>query len=1464
MGVDPAQPQAKAGTPDFEDIWKAAIQRYEDITAVKLQSIAKATKLDDVLQVVHDKETKFKTFRHDGSRVDRFRGLLAKSLKPVEALAHLTASAAQGAFPPSMAVFSAVRYLVSSVNAVSADYDKVTGFFEDLDLYLNRLKILQEWAPPVPELQKAVVEVLASVLVLSGISAKYIKTNRIVKAFKHLASGEDSELTTAYAHFHKMVEQEAGAVRNATLAGVEQVKQQNTAMHTDLQKGFITLKVDGEITRDMLVDTAYLGKRLKRMVQVSVVHQNQEAAAEREEILKGLSSLEFHDRQRAVFDLHYQGTGQWLLDTKEFHAWSEQRRTSTLWCPGIRTLAPPYQAFRRSMLTELGCSGSTVVNHLEETNQNRNVAVTYIYCDYKDPETQSQAGIIASITRQLAERINPLPPEVKDFHEKKSQRRRNPTDEERIVLLKSLCLNFEKTFVCIDALDVCPEINRESLVSLLQKIAPSVRLFITSRLYIDLQPKFIDIFRVNIVANPSDIKAYLRSVIETNRRLSLFTTKDPKLKEDIVNAVNENADGMFLLAYLQIGTICGQLNAKAVRRIMKSLPQGVFETYQDALKRIEDQSEEECQLAKRALSYIFCARRPLRLDELRHALAVEPEDTDIDDSALLEPEILLNISAGLIRVDENSQIVSLIHHTLQEYLESNRGRLVPDVEIDFAKACITYLSFDVFGNGPCHDAEALDRRLEEYQFLDYAARNWGFHLPNSQIWLDLLLPYLEDEQKLASSTQIMCLAPPRSKDWHSRFPKDFNPLHMLSYFGQDGMFAHFLDEGIDVNGQDSYGGTCLHVAARNGHAAAVRCLIEKGAKVDLLNNKGQSALHPAARHGHKNVIDTLLDHGADVMSKDDEGWRALDWAVVDGYHDVVKALLRHGLDHEDNGRNKALILASQEGHEITVQMLLDHGANADFKDWLGSTALDFAAPGGHEATVRALLQHGARTDLKDVQDNTVLHWGVPYEPIVKLLLQSGADANAQNNRGQTALSWVARDAPIACAELLLAHGANVNVPDIHGCTAVHGAALKGREDMLRLLLDHGGDPNVKDKDGWTPLYSALVLKEHDGALRFLREKTSDNGKSVLEWWEVQKKNRKRCALIQRIAEEKAEGSNVMTGLREAVQEKQFTRIQILLDKGADVNGLEIGGWSALTIAADHNYVEGAQLLLHNGADVNMGGAREWTALHWGAEKGCLLVIRVLVAHGADIDSWRCGWTALLLAAKGGHSSTIQFLVEKGADVTIDDYYGRTSLHWAAEYGTIDVISLLLDKGAAVNAVDQWGRTALIWATEFSQRDAVRLLIDKGADVNIKAADGITALHIAVHLRAEGVVQLLLESDANFNAETEAGLTPLHIAAFRGSEPIVQSLLARQANTEAPTRWQDVEKACNDEREDHEKEYDDGVDRSKELKYLNRVLCRQLLDRQTDIKVSAGDQASFTPKQLGVGRAQAGVPTVSVT
>lgn len=52
--------------------------------------------------------------------------------------------------------------------------------------------------------------------------------------------------------------------------------------------------------------------------------------------------------------------------------------------------------------------------------------------------------------------------------------------------------------------------------------------------------------------------------------------------------------------------------------------------------------------------------------------------------------------------------------------------------------------------------------------------------------------------------------------------------------------------------------TALHLAAKEGHAAAVKLLMERGAAF-LLNNSNASFLHEAVHHGKKEVADAVIE-----------------------------------------------------------------------------------------------------------------------------------------------------------------------------------------------------------------------------------------------------------------------------------------------------------------------------------------------------------------------------------------------------------------------------------------------------------------------------------------------------------------------------------------------------------------------------------------------------------------------------
>lgn len=154
----------------------------------------------------------------------------------------------------------------------------------------------------------------------------------------------------------------------------------------------------------------------------------------------------------------------------------------------------------------------------------------------------------------------------------------------------------------------------------------------------------------------------------------------------------------------------------------------LYEAYNDTMIRI-NQQEPDCEkLAKRTISWISCAKRPLKTKELQVALAVKADDTQINPENYTPIESMVNVCGGLVTVDEKSNIIRLVHHTTQEYLEQILGDWVPDAQEDIATTCLRYLSFDAFDEGFCPSERSLRSKLDLNPFYDYAARNWGHHV----------------------------------------------------------------------------------------------------------------------------------------------------------------------------------------------------------------------------------------------------------------------------------------------------------------------------------------------------------------------------------------------------------------------------------------------------------------------------------------------------------------------------------------------------------------------------------------------------------------------------------------------------------------------------------------------------------------------------------------------------------------
>ena len=95
------------------------------------------------------------------------------------------------------------------------------------------------------------------------------------------------------------------------------------------------------------------------------------------------------------------------------------------------------------------------------------------------------------------------------------------------------------------------------------------------------------------------------------------------------------------------------------------------DVYGATIARIKAQDGDKSRLGMAALMWISHAERPLKVDELCHALGVELGSTDFNIGNIPSMSTLVSCCQGLIAVDKGASTVRLIHFTLQEYLSAH-------------------------------------------------------------------------------------------------------------------------------------------------------------------------------------------------------------------------------------------------------------------------------------------------------------------------------------------------------------------------------------------------------------------------------------------------------------------------------------------------------------------------------------------------------------------------------------------------------------------------------------------------------------------------------------------------------------------------------------------------------------------------------------------------------------------------
>jgi hypothetical protein len=258
--------------------------------------------------------------------------------------------------------------------------------------------------------------------------------------------------------------------------------------------------------------------------------------------------------------------------------------------------------------------------------------------------------------------------------------------------------------------------------------------------------------------------------------------------------------------------------------------------------------------------WISHARRPILVEELRQALAVNPGDTYLDEEDYPLPKYMVDCSLGSVSIEEESSTIRLVHFSVQEYFCRVRKEIFPLGEQIVTESCLTYLSFDAFGEGRCDSDEKLYDRLQRYPFFKYAARYWGRHGRKylSENNEKLALKFLRLDLNLESSTQVRYTSEYHYVGHSQDYPKKSSGLHIAASFGLVTLVQLLMDDkGVQPDSKDGYSWTPLSWAAKNGHAGVVQLLLEKGVEVDSKDIIDQTPLLSAVRNGHEDVVKLL-------------------------------------------------------------------------------------------------------------------------------------------------------------------------------------------------------------------------------------------------------------------------------------------------------------------------------------------------------------------------------------------------------------------------------------------------------------------------------------------------------------------------------------------------------------------------------------------------------------------------------
>ncbi|ERF71221.1 hypothetical protein EPUS_08139 [Endocarpon pusillum Z07020] len=952
-------------------------------------------------------------------------------------------------------------------------------------------------------------------------------------------------------------------------------------------------------------------------------------------------ALEFSSRARTIRYLLQEGmwewhpsSGEWLKRSREYQDWYSIKG-ARLWWSGVAGAGKTVLA-------------TIVVHDLSARYaQDNHTQVLKIYFD--NSRERSRTDCLGSLWRRLASRRQFSDKEIALLDKRYVEQRILPDQAKWKEMIANEAQRYRKIFLILDALDEFADRHPMQFVEDLVSLLPLANTLITSRpdLRIRNAYRLIKAEALRIEAHNVDLQEYVHSRITGSANMDLVV-QAPDLGDLIKDMVLKSSQGIFLMAKLLMDDIETQRTLSKLRKKLDDPPGNLKQAYDNSLLRIERQATVDADIGKEVLFTLCIAKSPLTVKQLQSVISLDLEDVSLGPEDEITERALIGSCAGVVVVDEISQIVRFGHQTTRDYLYESHATQIAQAQLVLLKKCLTYLRSPNVRIERWSKDDHIQRLLKVYPFLEYAAVHSGDHArevgtEHQEELLSDIMDLLQQDENLACAVRVLLYK--TSSDWIGRHKwgawgaeqptkGKMRGINLVGYCGLDHALTHILraSPGEYLRSQDS-SGNALHWAARGNHEAVLKILVEQPGverPIKQYSELAHTPLHVALVFRRTLALEILLDNGADpsIKVQREPDWHSLQLAIRHGPSGHVDILLRRGNQEsllwarDILGRLALNIAADSEDTESLDKFLplyshavRDRHEMAELVDFMQQNPLHQAAQNGHKRATEALLQHD----------------------LAKVFAQG---TNYRKHLPCRCLEWQTRK-------------------------ALCDAASRGHPEVLRVLVDFFGASQHADR----LFRRALVNAAEDGTIE-----------SVV-------------ALTTKI-NFAAQHDDLFSALLVAASNGHFEVVRHLLKTGAPINAQDHQGYTALHLAASNGLTVVTQTLIAAGSRLGIKDVRGRTPLALALQEKTasqarkLEVVRHLLKMGAPIDVQdHKGHTALHLAASKDMGLVAKMLIAAGSELDTEDASGRTPLALALQEKAAATAKLLVHAGAAVPPFD---------------------------------------------------------------------------------------------------------------------------------------------------------------------------------